>query len=154
MTGHILRARLNRTAVVPSYVVYALWGCPAVKEQVTGNIRGVTRPGFNTSLLESIYIPLPPLAEQSRIVAEVERHISVIEEVEEAFKANLKRAAALRQSILKRAFEGKLVPQDPNDEPASVLLERIRAERASREAEAKAAKPSRKKKPSGAAAPA
>jgi len=73
--------------------------------------------------------PLPPLAEQERIVAEVERRLSVIEKAEAAVEANLKRAERMRQAILKRSFEGKLVPQDPSDEPASVLLERIRAER-------------------------
>jgi type I restriction enzyme S subunit len=51
-------------------------------------------------------------------------------EMEATVEANLKRAERLRQAILKRAFEGRLVPQDPNDEPAGVLLERIRAERA------------------------
>jgi len=75
-------------------------------------------------------IPLPPLAEQHRIVAEVERRLSIVDEIEALVEANLKRAERLRQAILKRAFEGKLVPQDPSDEPASVLLERIRAERA------------------------
>jgi type I restriction enzyme S subunit len=73
--------------------------------------------------------PLPPLAEQSRIVAEVERRLSVVEELEKTIDASLKRAERLRQAILARAFAGKLVPQDPTDEPASVLLERIRAER-------------------------
>jgi type I restriction enzyme S subunit len=74
--------------------------------------------------------PVPPLAEQQRIVAEVERHLSVIQAAENIVAANLKRSERLRQSILKQAFSGKLVPQDPADEPASVLLERIRADRA------------------------
>ena len=80
-------------------------------------------------------LPLPPLAEQHRIVAEVERRLSVIQKTEATVEASLARAKRLRQSILKQAFSGNLVPQDPDDEPASVLLERIRAER---EASAKA----------------
>ena len=80
--------------------------------------------------LREYRVPLPPLAEQHRIVAEVERRLSVIQQAEAAVEASMIRAERLRQSILKQAFLGKLVPQDPSDEPASVLLERIRAERA------------------------
>ncbi|MCP4358277.1 MAG: restriction endonuclease subunit S [Chloroflexi bacterium] len=85
---------------------------------------------INQQHLRSFILPLPPLAEQQRIVAEVERRLSVVEEVEVALTANLHRAGRLRQSILKQAFEGRLVAQDSADEPASVLLARIRAERA------------------------
>lgn len=88
---------------------------------------------INLEILSDLAVPLPPSPEQCRIVAEVERRLSVIDELEMETEADLKRAGRLRQAILKRAFEGKLVPQDPNDEPASVLLERIRAERAHRD---------------------
>jgi type I restriction enzyme S subunit len=69
-------------------------------------------------------------AEQHRIVADVERRLSVVDELEGTVAANLKRAERLRQAILRRAFAGQLVPQDPSDEPASALLDRVRANRA------------------------
>ena len=74
-------------------------------------------------------LPVPPLDEQKQIVQEVERRLSIVDEIEAQIVANLKRAARLRQGILKRAFEGRLVPQDPTDEPAERLLERIRQQR-------------------------
>jgi type I restriction enzyme S subunit len=96
--------------------------------------------GISGSDVRSIPLPLPPLVEQKHIVEEVERCLSVADELEKVVEQNLKRTEKLRQSILKKAFEGKLVPQDPTDEPADKLLERIKAEKAKREAETKAKK--------------
>ena len=90
---------------------------------------GGVQPNLNLGLIKGLLIPLPPLAEQRRIVAEVERRLSVVQQAEATVAASLARAERLRQSILKQAFSGRLVPQDSGDEPASVLLERIRAER-------------------------
>ena len=67
--------------------------------------------------------------EQQEIVRLLDAQFEVIEQNERELDAALKRSEALRQSVLKRAFSGRLVPQDPTDEPASTLLERIRAER-------------------------
>ncbi len=82
-------------------------------------------------------MPIPPLREQHEIRTIVDEQLSVYEAVELQVRTHSARATRLRQSILKRAFEGKLVPQDPKDEPAGVLLERIRRGRAELEGEGK-----------------
>lgn len=130
MTFHLLRARVDPGACLPRYLRLVFEGAPHIRRQTRSASVGTTRAGFNTNLLATLDVPLPSLAEQVEIVAEVERRLSVLDEIERETEAALKRAARLRQSILKRAFEGRLVPQDPNDEPASVLLERIKAQRA------------------------
>jgi type I restriction enzyme, S subunit len=91
--------------------------------------RGITYRGVNIETLKQMPIPLPPLAEQQRIEVEASRLLSLAESGKTTERAVKRRCARLRQSILKWAFEGKLADQDPVDEPASVLLERIQAER-------------------------
>ena len=90
---------------------------------------GAGKPGLNLTNLRELVVALPCLSEQHRIVAEVERRLSVVAELDKQVEAALQRAERLRQAILKRAFEGRLVPQDPADEPASALLARIQVAR-------------------------
>jgi len=87
----------------------------------------VGQANVNGTKLQALAIPVPPIAEQEQIVAEVERRLSVVTKIETQIAAELKRAERLRQAILKQAFSGQIVPQDPDDEPASALLQRIRA---------------------------
>ena len=132
----LIRFRLSEH-VLDSYFC-RVWNSSVVRmqlEQMARTTAGIHK--VNQQDLSACTIPLPPLAEQRRIIAEVERRLSVIQQAEATVEASLARAERLRQSILKQAFSGRLVPQDPDDEPASVLLERIRAER---EAEAEASR--------------
>ena len=153
--GCCFQNTLIRVRVCPDVVPYL--HCHLLSDARSGALgraaRGVGIHHLGAQRAESWMVALPPLAEQRRIVAEVERRLSVIQRTEAAVEANLTRAERLRQSILKQAFSGKLVPQDPSDEPASVLLERIRAERDAAQAAAKSSrKPRRRRSKSNTAA--
>ena len=94
-------------------------------EQIELTSVGIGQPNVNGTILGSLNIPLPPFAEQKRIVIEKDRWLSLLEQIEQG-KANLQIAIKQTKSkILDLAIHGKLVPQDPNDEPASELLKRI-----------------------------
>jgi type I restriction enzyme S subunit len=127
--NHVFRARLFSSAIHPKLVSFhgntfgQAWFEAHGKQ--TTNLASI-----NLTKLGQLPVPIAPEAEQYRIVAEVERRLSIADEVSATVESALARAARLRQSVLKRAFEGRLVPQDPSDEPASALLERIRAQRA------------------------
>jgi type I restriction enzyme, S subunit len=126
--AYLIQYRLTASLDTSWYVFYFLKS-PRGQRELVGGGAGVGRPNLNAPTIDRISIPLPPIAEQRRIVEEIERRLSVVDQLEATVEANLKRAERMRQAILKRAFEGKLVPQDSNDEPASMLLERTRAGR-------------------------
>lgn len=130
----MIRIRLVPGEIVPEFFV-AIWNSRLVRDQLERRAR--TTAGIykvNQAILESIALPLPPLQEQRRLVAEIGRHETITDATVRTAEVNGLRADRLRQSILKWAFEGRLVDQDPNNEPASVLLERIAAEREKAEA--------------------
>ncbi len=102
-------------------------------EQAIIKVSGTAYNALTIVKLNNLRIPLPPLSEQHRIVAKIEELMPLVEEYDKAQKEldalNAKLPEALKKSILQEAIQGKLVPQDPNDEPASVLLQRIRKEK-------------------------
>ncbi|MFZ4394890.1 MAG: restriction endonuclease subunit S [Kiritimatiellia bacterium] len=102
-----IRFKTNNS-VLPKYMNNALNSEP-VRKRTKGMVHGVGRPRLNLGEIKSIILPIPPLAEQTRIVAEVERRLSVVEELEATVSANLQRATRLRQAVLQRAFTGELV---------------------------------------------
>ena len=95
------------SSVLPKYTNVALNSDP-VRKRTKAMVHGVGRPRLNLGEIKSIALSLPPLGEQTRIVAEVERRLSVVEELESVVTANLQRASRLRQSILQKAFRGEL----------------------------------------------
>ncbi len=100
----------------------------ATQKFIRAKARGVAIQHLSITDFAKLPIPLAPPLEQEQIVNEIERYLSTADYIEKTINQSLGEASRLRQSILKRAFEGKLVPQDPSDEPASVLLETIKGE--------------------------
>ena len=118
---------VSETEIPPEYVYCWLW---SQYEQTRRGSSGNNQPALNKSIVERICLPLAPVDELKEIMRVVDGELERILEQVAVIDHALQQSTAQRQNILRAAFSGQLVPQDPHDEPASALLERIRAERA------------------------
>jgi restriction endonuclease S subunit len=125
--SYLIRISLNNN--INKKFVYIFFDSLDYWVQINKGKLGIGQPNVNAQILSQIKVPLPSSNEQNKIVEEIERRFSVADAIEKTVEQSLKQADRLRQSILKRAFEGKLVQQDPSDLPAKKLLEQIRAEK-------------------------
>lgn len=125
----LLKITLNPEKIINQFFIY-LFRSPIMQKKIFDNTIGTAIQNIaSVKELKKIKILLPTPDEQKQIVKEIEKRFEVADEVERVITENLEKAEQLKQSILKKAFEGRLVPQNPTDEPASVLLEKIKAER-------------------------
>jgi type I restriction enzyme S subunit len=113
---------------LPEFVYFQAIGSE-FQEHIKTNYSQTTLPILNKSKFSRLPFVICSKKEQAEIVERLKAQMSVIDKIEEEIETQLQKSEALRQSILKKAFSGQLVAQDPADEPASVLLERIRAEK-------------------------
>ena len=124
--------RVRFTESYSSYFAYYFMTYAASSGLLSPNFTGSTIKHLTGKGLGNVLFPLCTLAEQKQIVCLLDRSFNLSDELERQIETEVRRSDALRQSILKKAFSGQLVPQDPDDEPASILLERIKAEKAVR----------------------
>jgi type I restriction enzyme S subunit len=142
--------RADTNSCLPEFLVGAL-SCRSAFEALGGLVHGATRPRINLKQLKSLSLQLPSIPEQQEIVRRTQSLFSLADQLEARLTAARKVVDRLTPALLAKAFRGELVPQDPGDEPASALLERIRA---ARQAEAAASGPSRRGRRPAAANPA
>ncbi len=126
-------------ALLPSFMLIQLMA-NEFQAAIARKGTGTTVKGVSSRNFRDVPLRVPPLGEQQAIVECVEDQLSVIEHLEADLEAKMTRAHSLRQVILRHAFAGQLVPQNPNDEPASQLLKRTATQRDARVREATAAK--------------
>jgi type I restriction enzyme S subunit len=125
--GYLIRINQFKNLINSQYLNLFLNSSIAKNHGNKVKTDGVNQSNINGQKLSNYPFPYCSIAEQNEIVNQLELKLSLVDDCENEISDNLGRAEALRQSILKKAFAGQLVPQDPNDEPAAALLARIRA---------------------------
>ncbi|NIE79652.1 restriction endonuclease subunit S [Asaia sp. As-1742] len=128
ITSDCIKIRPHAKLSIPAYIMYCI-RADLVKSQLHEITKGVAQQKVNLDGFRQIALPIPPLEEQEEIVRRVETAFAWIDRLAAEATSARKLIDHLDQAVLAKAFRGELVPQDPNDEPASVLLDRIRAER-------------------------
>ncbi|MEX1196236.1 MAG: restriction endonuclease subunit S [Pseudohongiellaceae bacterium] len=129
VSQHVALCRLNE-CLLPAFAYWYLMSELGGRKQLNRMAYGAGKPGLNLDNIKSMDIPIPGIESQRETVIAIEQKLAICTKLDSTLDVTIRKIEALRQSILKRAFEGKLVPQNPDDEPASVLLERIRQEQA------------------------
>jgi type I restriction enzyme, S subunit len=119
-----INAIIPLQSILPEYV-YFVCISPYFQKQVIGNASATTLPILNKTKFQGLHLPIPPRSEQNSIVAEIDRRLSVISQIEKTVETNLMRAGRMRQAILRRAFEGKLVGQETRGEPVGAAVLKI-----------------------------
>ena len=128
LLSSIAVVKTNKKHVSNYYLSYVIKSS-IIQQQIKKNIRGITYRHWNLKRINTTYIPLPPLSEQKRIAAKIAQLFALLRKVESSTQQYAKLQTLLKSKVLDLAMRGKLVKQDPNDEPASVLLEKIKAEK-------------------------
>ena len=126
--GYIIRIN-NVEELDPEYLNYCLNSDYARNYCWKVKTDGVSQSNINAQKLGKFEIPFCSLKEQKEVIGQIKRSFKIVEKIEKLYQENYSDLEQLDRSILAKAFRGELVPQDPSDEPAAVLLERIRAER-------------------------
>ena len=125
--SYLIRIRLLGDLL--SEYIYQFFDSACYWSQITDKSVGVGQPNCNGTALKELFIPLPPINEQLRIIPTVRKLLKRVTKIDTEEKALISIVTAAKAKILDLAIRGKLVPQNPDDEPASALLERIRTER-------------------------
>jgi type I restriction enzyme S subunit len=126
-SAYLIRFRLLQNLAVPRYVLLFLLS-PIGQRLLLAGSTAVAQPNVNAQTVRRFSFSLPSHLEQIEIIRRVEELLSLADLLERKYQAAISKVEKLAPAVLAKAFRGELVPQDPNDEPASVLFERIRAE--------------------------